>query len=99
MHTNQQSLITILQVLLYDPLYNWTLSPSKANQLQQLKESKSNLVSPHEDSCDGVADNEPGEWHVLHWLLMRHHLSSWRWHTQVNEDGPYSYHVVALGEQ
>ncbi|XP_029658408.2 serine-protein kinase ATM isoform X1 [Octopus sinensis] len=58
MHTNQQSLITILQVLLYDPLYNWTLSPSKANQLQQLKELKSNPVA-HEDNCDGVTDDEP----------------------------------------
>ena len=35
MHSNQQVLLTILQVLLYDPLYAWTMSPIKAYQLQQ----------------------------------------------------------------
>ncbi|ESO89357.1 hypothetical protein LOTGIDRAFT_229208 [Lottia gigantea] len=34
MHTNQESLMTIVQVLLYDPLYVWTLSPQKAHALQ-----------------------------------------------------------------
>lgn len=40
MHNNQQSLLTILQVLLYDPLYNWTLSPGKAHQLQQKQQQR-----------------------------------------------------------
>lgn len=35
MHQNQESLLTILQVLLYDPLYTWTISPLKAYSLQQ----------------------------------------------------------------
>ncbi|XP_064597040.1 serine-protein kinase ATM-like [Liolophura sinensis] len=35
MHQNQESLLTILQVLLYDPLYTWTMSPLKAYNLQQ----------------------------------------------------------------
>ena len=34
MHGNQEALLTILQVLLYDPLYAWTLSPLKAYNLQ-----------------------------------------------------------------
>ncbi|KAK6170767.1 hypothetical protein SNE40_019079 [Patella caerulea] len=34
MHDNQESLMTIVQVLLYDPLYAWTLSPQKAHALQ-----------------------------------------------------------------
>ena len=40
MHNNQQSLLTILQVLLYDPLYNWTLSQDKAHQLQQKQQQR-----------------------------------------------------------
>lgn len=31
---NDKTLTTILEVLLYDPLYSWTLSPSKARQRQ-----------------------------------------------------------------
>ncbi|GAB1602778.1 serine-protein kinase ATM-like [Argonauta hians] len=58
MHTNQQSLITILQVLLYDPLYNWTLSPSKVNQLQQLKDSKI-IPSKFKSNYDKKSDKDP----------------------------------------
>ena len=32
---NQETIITILEVLLYDPLYAWTISPSKAYNIQQ----------------------------------------------------------------
>ncbi|XP_071112563.1 serine-protein kinase ATM-like [Haliotis cracherodii] len=34
MHTNQESLLMILQVLLYDPLYTWSLSPQQALNIQ-----------------------------------------------------------------
>lgn len=34
MHTNQESLLMILQVLLYDPLYAWSLSPQQALNIQ-----------------------------------------------------------------
>ncbi|XP_067675130.1 serine-protein kinase ATM-like [Haliotis asinina] len=34
MHTNQESLLMILQVLLYDPLYAWSLSPQQALSIQ-----------------------------------------------------------------
>ena len=34
LHANHEALLTILEVLLYDPLYAWTLSPEKAAQLQ-----------------------------------------------------------------
>jgi ataxia telangiectasia mutated family protein len=31
---NQETILTILEVLLYDPLYAWTISPSKAYNIQ-----------------------------------------------------------------
>lgn len=34
MHNHQEALLTILEVLLYDPLNNWTISPQKAAALQ-----------------------------------------------------------------
>ena len=39
MHRSQEALLTILRVLLYDPLCDWTISPEKAYLLQQLKEN------------------------------------------------------------
>ncbi|XP_022082003.1 serine-protein kinase ATM-like isoform X2 [Acanthaster planci] len=38
MHNSQEALLTILQVLLYDPLYVWTMSPQKAMALQQRRD-------------------------------------------------------------
>ncbi|XP_069700137.1 serine-protein kinase ATM isoform X2 [Periplaneta americana] len=32
---NQETILTILEVLLYDPLYAWTISPAKAYTIQQ----------------------------------------------------------------
>jgi ataxia telangiectasia mutated family protein len=32
---NQETILTILEVLLYDPLYAWTVSPSKAYNIQE----------------------------------------------------------------
>ena len=37
MHQSHEALLTILQVLLHDPLYAWTISPEKAYKLQQQK--------------------------------------------------------------
>eukprot|EP00795_Rhopilema_esculentum_P013768 gene13768-4694_t len=35
MRSSQEAILTIVEVLLYDPLYAWTLSPLKAVQIQQ----------------------------------------------------------------
>jgi ataxia telangiectasia mutated family protein len=32
---NQETILTILEVLLYDPLYAWTVSPTKGYNIQQ----------------------------------------------------------------
>ncbi|XP_048753406.2 serine-protein kinase ATM-like isoform X2 [Ostrea edulis] len=38
MHNNQEALLTILEVLLYDPLNHWTISPQKAAALQSRRD-------------------------------------------------------------
>ena len=37
LRASEEALLTILQVLLYDPLYAWTISPRKAYMLQQIR--------------------------------------------------------------
>jgi ataxia telangiectasia mutated family protein len=39
---NQETILTILEVLLYDPLYAWTISPSKGYNIQK-RAHKANL--------------------------------------------------------
>ena len=34
MHASHDAILTIVQVLLYDPLYVWTISPIRGYQLQ-----------------------------------------------------------------
>uniref|UniRef100_A0A8D9AR42 non-specific serine/threonine protein kinase n=1 Tax=Cacopsylla melanoneura TaxID=428564 RepID=A0A8D9AR42_9HEMI len=41
MREHTETLLTILEVLLYDPLYTWTLTPSKAAEKQKLTNAKS----------------------------------------------------------
>jgi len=45
MRGSHEALITILQVLLYDPLYAWTLSPEKAYELQHKRDLKAEVNS------------------------------------------------------
>ncbi|KAL1451787.1 hypothetical protein WDU94_006133, partial [Cyamophila willieti] len=40
MREHTETLLTILEVLLYDPLYTWTLTPSKAAEKQKLTNTK-----------------------------------------------------------
>lgn len=48
---NAQTIITILEVLLYDPLYAWTVTAAEANKRQT--ESDSSLRAENSDSSDG----------------------------------------------
>ncbi|XP_070548845.1 serine-protein kinase ATM-like [Ptychodera flava] len=62
MHNNQEALLTIVEVLLYDPLYEWTLSPLKVLQLQQNKAdpdaSDLNITNAGErDALEGSGDS------------------------------------------
>jgi phosphatidylinositol kinase/protein kinase (PI-3 family) len=44
LRTSQEALLTVVQVVLYDPMYNWQMNPVKAGRKQQ----------------DALADNEDG---------------------------------------
>lgn len=41
MRKQQDSILTLLEVLLYDPLYVWTMTPQKAAALQQKQRGQS----------------------------------------------------------
>lgn len=43
---NQDVIVTVIEVLLYDPCYHWTLTEEKAAQLQnELKVDNSNITN------------------------------------------------------
>ncbi len=39
LRSNKDSLMTILEVLMYDPLYNWSMTPEKAKRIQRRRVS------------------------------------------------------------
>ncbi|KAJ8368814.1 hypothetical protein SKAU_G00088420 [Synaphobranchus kaupii] len=43
MRSSQEALLTIVEVLLYDPLFDWTMNPLKAFYLQQQHEEQADL--------------------------------------------------------
>uniref|UniRef100_A0A4X2LA63 Serine-protein kinase ATM n=1 Tax=Vombatus ursinus TaxID=29139 RepID=A0A4X2LA63_VOMUR len=45
MRNSQETLLTIVEVLLYDPLFDWTMNPLKALYLQQRPEDETELNS------------------------------------------------------
>lgn len=52
MRNNQEALLTILEVLLYDPLHVWTISPAKAYALQQRRGDSNDTVDVANTSAD-----------------------------------------------
>ncbi|XP_078258598.1 serine-protein kinase ATM [Rhinoraja longicauda] len=59
MRSSQEALLTILEVLLYDPLFDWTMNPLKALHLQQrpedtdLHSTLNSTVAGDDNECDG----------------------------------------------
>uniref|UniRef100_A0A665TGJ9 non-specific serine/threonine protein kinase n=1 Tax=Echeneis naucrates TaxID=173247 RepID=A0A665TGJ9_ECHNA len=53
MRSSQEALLTIVEVLLYDPLFDWTMSPLKAFYLQHDEQQELNLclISACSSSC------------------------------------------------
>uniref|UniRef100_A0A672H788 non-specific serine/threonine protein kinase n=1 Tax=Salarias fasciatus TaxID=181472 RepID=A0A672H788_SALFA len=45
MRSSQEALVTIVEVLLYDPLFDWTMNPLKAFHLQQYQQQELNATS------------------------------------------------------
>ena len=52
MRSKHDSLLTIVEVLLYDPLYTWTLSPEKAALLQKIGEQE-DAAAPNDANHSG----------------------------------------------
>uniref|UniRef100_A0A8C5AWJ5 non-specific serine/threonine protein kinase n=1 Tax=Gadus morhua TaxID=8049 RepID=A0A8C5AWJ5_GADMO len=44
MRTSQEAVLTIVEVLLYDPLFDWTMNPLKAFQLQHVEQQELNAT-------------------------------------------------------
>lgn len=51
MRTSQESLMTVVEVLLYDPLSSWTLSPEKRKALQQKAEEEDQFPASVTADC------------------------------------------------
>ncbi|XP_063807673.1 serine-protein kinase ATM isoform X2 [Pseudophryne corroboree] len=51
MRSSQDALLTIVEVLLYDPLFDWTMNPLKALYLQQ-DEAELNATLPEDPECN-----------------------------------------------
>ncbi|EFR04627.1 ataxia telangiectasia mutated [Nannizzia gypsea CBS 118893] len=54
------SIMTILDVLRYDPLYSWTLSPLRMKKMQDAQEAENGAVTPNEGGKKSNL-NEPNE--------------------------------------
>ncbi|NWQ76792.1 ATM kinase, partial [Columbina picui] len=74
MRNSQETLLTIVEVLLYDPLFDWTMNPLKALYLQQRPEDEADMSStlntdPQE--CKRKASDDQSFNKVAERVLMR----------------------------
>lgn len=66
---NQETILTILEVLLYDPLYAWTISPSKAYNIQeQTRKPNINYSDPEGKESLETYPLIPSLVNVIKWL-------------------------------
>uniref|UniRef100_A0A4W5QBQ1 non-specific serine/threonine protein kinase n=1 Tax=Hucho hucho TaxID=62062 RepID=A0A4W5QBQ1_9TELE len=64
MRSSQEALLTIVEVLLYDPLFDWTMNPLKAFYLQQQHDEQAELQATGpsvEDHSDSQSFNKVAE--------------------------------------
>lgn len=59
LRANYQTILTILEVLLYDPLYDWTVSHAEANK-RQLNQDDSELENIAMCSNNTTTESERG---------------------------------------
>eukprot|EP00071_Canis_lupus_P020251 XP_013968668.1 serine-protein kinase ATM isoform X1 [Canis lupus familiaris] len=75
MRSSQETLLTIVEVLLYDPLFDWTMNPLKALYLQQRLEDDTELHStPSGDDQEckrSLSDSDQSFNKVAERVLMR----------------------------
>lgn len=55
---NSQTIITILEVLLYDPLYAWTVTSAEANKRQTDEDDLRNLTNSSEEGKENYFRNK-----------------------------------------
>ncbi|KAH0500698.1 Serine-protein kinase ATM [Microtus ochrogaster] len=75
MRSSQETLLTIVEVLLYDPLFDWTMNPLKALYLQQRPEDETDLHSTpnaEDQECKrSLSDTDQSFNKVAERVLMR----------------------------
>nr|XP_056714051.1 serine-protein kinase ATM [Euleptes europaea] len=75
MRNSQEALLTIVEVLLYDPLFDWTMNPLKALYLQQRPEDEvdaSGSFNPSNQECNTKASSDTQTFNkVAERVLMR----------------------------
>ncbi|XP_029417756.1 serine-protein kinase ATM isoform X1 [Nannospalax galili] len=75
MRNSQETLLTIVEVLLYDPLFDWTMNPLKALYLQQRPEDETELQSTlnadHQECKQNLSDMDQSFNKVAERVLMR----------------------------
>ncbi|XP_072119204.1 serine-protein kinase ATM isoform X1 [Mobula birostris] len=78
MRNSQEALLTIVEVLLYDPLFDWTMNPLKALYLQQRPEEDADLhstlnstVAGEDTECDGKTTDTKSINKVAERVLLR----------------------------
>ncbi|XP_010608942.1 serine-protein kinase ATM isoform X3 [Fukomys damarensis] len=75
MRNSQETLLTIVEVLLYDPLFDWTMNPLKALYLQQRPEDENELhstLNADDQQCKrNLSDTDQSLNKVAERVLMR----------------------------
>ncbi|XP_042315979.1 serine-protein kinase ATM isoform X2 [Sceloporus undulatus] len=75
MRNSQEALLTIVEVLLYDPLFDWTMNPLKALYLQQRPEDEADVrssLNAAEQGCSKKANGDNQTFNkVAERVLMR----------------------------
>ncbi|XP_054829190.1 serine-protein kinase ATM [Eublepharis macularius] len=75
MRNSQEALLTIVEVLLYDPLFDWTMNPLKALYLQQRPEDETDVsgsLDPANQECNTKASSDTQTFNkVAERVLMR----------------------------
>ncbi|XP_064027162.1 serine-protein kinase ATM isoform X2 [Pogoniulus pusillus] len=74
MRNSQEALLTIVEVLLYDPLFDWTMNPLKALYLQQRPEDEADMtstLSTDPQECKRKASDDQSFNKVAERVLMR----------------------------
>ncbi|XP_061484637.1 serine-protein kinase ATM isoform X2 [Rhineura floridana] len=71
MRNSQEALLTIVEVLLYDPLFDWTMNPLKALYLQQRPEDEADMSSSLNAADQGCNKKANGDNQIFNKVAER----------------------------